>query len=320
MARLPKLFINGTVLFITTGVEQGLIFPMTSTMRRILRSIIARAQTLHPVRICHFLMEATHLHMLVIVDNPDDIKGFMERFKTESAHAVNALLGRRKRTVWCEGYDSPALLTVEDVIRKIIYLYANPAKDGLVSSIQQYPGLSSWGMFRRQTERVQVQRIHRSEVKRMSSKGHKALLSKLLRRVPQYLSLHPDAWMDGFQVPKEARSALDARIKKEIAQEELQYQKDRDRERRGVVGKERLIARGMDLTYIPQRHGRKMWCICSDIQLRKAYIAWAKALVACGREVYHRWKLGDFSVRYPVGLYPPSFPRQAELLFCAIGC
>ena len=97
--------------------------------------------------ISHFLVEGTHMHLIAVVQNPDDIKGFMERFKTESAHCINRLLGRKKRTVWCEGYDSPLLLTADDVVNTITYIYTNPAKDNLETSIDNYPGLSSWSMF-----------------------------------------------------------------------------------------------------------------------------------------------------------------------------
>ena len=45
--------------------------------------------------------------------------GFMERFKCETAHAVNRLLGRRQVTVWCKGYDSPVILTLDDLVEKL---------------------------------------------------------------------------------------------------------------------------------------------------------------------------------------------------------
>jgi hypothetical protein len=46
----------------------------------------------------------------------------MERFKTESAHAVNNLLGREKRTVWCKSYDEPVILDKAMAIDKLTRL------------------------------------------------------------------------------------------------------------------------------------------------------------------------------------------------------
>jgi len=31
------------------------------------------------------------------------------------------------------------------------------------------------------------------------------------------------------------------------------------------------------------------------------------------REVYERWKEGDYSLELPLGLYPPAMPRTANL-------
>jgi len=69
--RNPKVHLNGTVLFITASVEADLIFPANPLSNLIVLKCLAAAQDLYPVRLCHFVAEATHIHMVVIVDNPD---------------------------------------------------------------------------------------------------------------------------------------------------------------------------------------------------------------------------------------------------------
>jgi hypothetical protein len=39
-----------------------------------------------------------------------------------------------------------------------------------------------------------------------------------------------------------------------------------------------------------------------------------KSLIEKAKEVYKRWLDGDFSVAYPLGLYPPNLPKQAHLI------
>ncbi|MBX7143689.1 MAG: transposase [Oligoflexia bacterium] len=102
---------HGSVLFVTFSVEQGLLLLSNPLCEALIKSCLARAQFLYPVEICHFLVEATHIHMVLVVKNPDDVCRFVGYFKTESAHTLNGLLGREKRTVWCEGYDSPVILS-----------------------------------------------------------------------------------------------------------------------------------------------------------------------------------------------------------------
>ncbi len=81
--------------------------------------------------------------MVFVVINPEHVPEFLRNVKAESAHMLNNLLGRNRRTVWCEGYDSPIVLTPLHALVFISYLYANPAKDDLEISIHRYPGLSS---------------------------------------------------------------------------------------------------------------------------------------------------------------------------------
>jgi len=95
------------VLFVTFSLEQGLLLLANPLCLAIIKSCLARAQFKHPVTISAFVIEATHVHLILVVNNPEDIPGFIGYFKRESAHMLNRVLGRRKRTVWCEGYDSP---------------------------------------------------------------------------------------------------------------------------------------------------------------------------------------------------------------------
>src|SRR5688572_30273179 len=111
MPRLMKYHPHGSVVFLTISIEEGILLLPNPLTEAIIKSCLARAQHLHPLRICHFIVEGTHIHLFVVIENPDDLCGFTERFKTESAHMINRLLGRKKRTLWCEGYDSPVVLT-----------------------------------------------------------------------------------------------------------------------------------------------------------------------------------------------------------------
>ena len=53
---------------------------------------------------------------------------------------------------------------------------------------------------------------------------------------------------------------------------------------------------------------------CAVIQaLRIRFIQYIKALIAEAREVSRLWRMGDFSRPYPVGLFPPRFPRLANV-------
>jgi REP element-mobilizing transposase RayT len=323
MSRLPKIVINKTVVALTTSVEEGLMFPPNPLINDILVGCLAKAQALHPLEICDIVIEATHVHMIAVVGDPNDVKGFMERFKTESAHAVNRLLGRKKRTVWCEGYDSPTLLTPEDVINKIAYTYENPSKDGLEDRIEKYPGVSGFRFRGMESGVMEAPLVARHDLDVLptgdiNEDDYRRLARKLgygKKRIK--LKLSPNAWMKCFNITEpEGVRTYNARILREIRIREEGHRVARRNAGSDVIGWRRLVNTPIGREFRPQRSGRRMWCICYDKKLRRRFIRWAKNLVCQARAVLERWRRGDRSIPYPPGLYPPSMPKIAEMIFC----
>lgn len=327
MARPRKLAFNNSVLFVTMSVEEGLVFPPNPFINHLVASLLGRAQEQHPVKVCHFLVEPTHIHMLLKVDNPDDVRGFMERFKTESAHAINRLLGRKKRTIWCAGYDSPVVINPERVMEKIIYLYSNPVKDMLVQMLGEYPGLSSWEAFNGGLTKISGSRIYRSKIRRLARpklqlREWLALKTHYVETAPYEtaLLLSPDAWMATFDIPKEEALRINQEIKECVARECEEHNTKRIKEGKPIIGAKRLVLEAINAPYVPNRTGRRMWCLSSDIPKRVAFIQFVKSLIAKAKEVLAKWRAGDYTAKYPLGLYPPSLPKNAELLTATAKC
>ncbi len=325
MPRPPRFLLNGETYLITSSIEEGLPLACNPLIKTIIESCLARAQSLYPVRLGHHLFEANHLHMLVTVDNPQDLVDFMRHFKTETAHAINNLLGRDKKTVWCESFDSPALLTVEDVIRKIAYLYSNPAKDNLEDSVDCFPGLSSWQEFRskRSYYSKKCPWINRSAIHELPrTKLSIADIQDLTRRYKNgarkshTLRVDLDGWFDSFGItdPKERRR-INERIIELVRDEEARFRRAREQEQKTVLGAQRLALRPIDTPYNPKRRGRRSVCISEDKSLRKDRVVLVRSLKEKGDAVYQRWKIGDTGMKYPLGLFPPSMPKLGESIF-----
>ena len=71
---------HGCVLFVTFSMEQGLLLLSNPLCEAIIKSSLARAQFKYPVRICGFLIEANHVHMVLVVINPDHVQAFIRHF------------------------------------------------------------------------------------------------------------------------------------------------------------------------------------------------------------------------------------------------
>jgi len=209
---------------------------------------------------------------------------------------------------------------VEEVFEKLIYMYTNPVKDGLVATIDEYPGVSTWSMFlsgkhKRKCPRIRrhmYPTLERQDLTLEQFEAHRAQLESQSTET-SILQIHPNAWMEAFGIrDKQVQRDINARLVKEIRQRERGYQKERKAANKSFVGADKLRRQGIDMSYIPKSHGQRMWCICPDKKLRKRFIAFVKQLLVKAKEVLERWKQGDYTIPYPLGLYPPSLPKLAE--------
>jgi hypothetical protein len=313
---------HGSVLFCTFSVEEGLLLLANPLCQAIIKSCLARACELYPVRICHMIVEATHVHLVMVVINPDHVESFFRFFKAESAHMINGLLGRNKKTLWCEGYDSPIVLTPLRALIAIAYLYSNPAKDNLESSIDRYPGFSSWRMFQSGQLTRQWKRVRRPQFTPIprdanNLRGYTKLAEDILNasREVQTFTLEPNAWIEafGYHSPEE-QQRMNEKLLARIRFLEARAERNRVREKKRVIGRDRLLSQVFDTNYRPKRSGRRMWCLSEKRRVRVEFIGFFKALMQRARTVRERWKLGDVTVPYPPGLYPPSMPKLANVI------
>jgi REP element-mobilizing transposase RayT len=313
---------QGSVLFVTFSLEEGLLLLSNPLCLAIIQSCLARAKALHPVRLSHILVQANHVHLVLVVINPDDIPGFIRCFKVESAHMLNRLLGRAKRTVWCEGYDSPLVLTPVRALCAIAYLYANPAKDNLIESIDDFPGFSSWHMFRSGNLCARWKRLRRYQCRRLPPSAHNLrgyseeafrLLSE--SREEQKFELEPDAWLEAFGYrTQDEKERLNERLVTRIRALEARAAAKRSRVSSAVMGRIRLETRTLDVSYRSQRSGQRSWCLSEKRRARVEFIKSLKAHMAEARVVRQLWMKGDTSRLYPPGLHPPSMPKLANSL------
>jgi REP element-mobilizing transposase RayT len=313
---------SGSVLFVTFSVEEGLLLLSNPLCLAIIRSCLAAAQKLYPVRICHLLVEATHVHFVVVVRDPDDIPAFLRHFKTESAHALNSLLGRNKRTIWCAGYDSPTVLTMTKTIGVIGYIYCNPAKDNLVGTVDEYPGFSTWKMFRTGQLTKLWKRIRRPQYRALTPDSHN--LNGYTREAERLLNesheiepftLEPNAWLEAFKITDPAQQEqINTRIIQLIRYLEVRAERKRKQQHKRVIGREKLKRQELDVTHQPNRKGKRMWCLSDNRPARIEYVRFFKKLKQEARRVLALWRMGDTSAKYPPGLYPPSMPKLANVI------
>ena len=318
-----KYVANNTAVFVTSRVEEGLPIVQSFIMNFIIWGILARAKTLFDISICHFVFLGNHFHMLLVVKNPDHLPAFVGYVKQETAHAINHLMGREKKTIWCDGYDSPVILDWRDIIRCIQYIYVNPVKANLVKTIKDYPGVSSWSMYITNqlsktciyVPRIRVPKLVSFALSICEQKRLVAFWNKVFKLENEFV-LEPFAWVNCFPELKDISvPRLNKMILSAINRQENKLELLRAKENKQVIGATDLRRQSMDKHHIPNKRGKKTVCLCSNVSRKCGFINQFKKLCVIARDAFEDWKKGSVStLSIPAGLFAPRLPT----MLCAV--
>ena len=324
---MRKVYFNKTVIELCTSIQEGLPLVATKYIREIVEGVLAAASTKFRVTLCAFVVMRNHLHILIVVHDPADVSAFMGYLKTELAHAVNSLLGRRKRSVWEPDFDSPVVLTWEKVMERLEYVYLNPARANLSGSIRSYPGVSSFEYAEADTGKrtftKRVKKISRDAIpvlpKRVLSLRQQEVLASELRSgrgVEYELSVSPWAWLECFPETREADPTV---YQKRFLDKFFEAE-------RKVVAEHKFPAPSPDelrmqdprQRYESKRDGRKMLCMSTCVDLRCAFIDWYRTQAKRAKEALKNFRQGDFTLKPPPGFFLPGGALLAAALFPAL--
>ncbi len=312
---------------ITSRTEEGLPFVPTAFMNEIVWSALAAALSKYWVELICFSVEANHLHIILRVIDPEAVPLFVGYAKQEIAHRVNRLLGRRKRTIWAEGYDSPTILDLNKTLDQIAYVTLNPVKDHIVESIEQYPGVSSAAMFKSEHFTRSCTYIPRDEVLALRNPHEPWKETRAIMRHFESLSaregakqvkliLSPYAWKLCFEETKERpdsdiRAMMLERMKSAL--EQIQDERVLTNRTRFPSASD-LVRQSMLKPYQPKSFGKRMWCLSVDKSLRRKFIRFFKASIARAKDVLAEWIKGIYTNAFPAGLFPPGRRPMASVL------
>ena len=315
-----KLFLPNCVYFVTTRIASGLPLIPAPFMQEILLGILARAVAFYPVTISDLIVMGNHLHLIAVTNNSTSLNLFMRFLKTESAHAINRLLGKVKGSVWEEGYDSPIILDLEALQDRLLYIYTNPQRANLVDTIDQYPNISSWNSFTSKTptsllgfiiNRPLIKRIPRFMSKQQQLSEKKRLLREAKESLPFSFD-HKAAFSalaDSDLTFKQFQQGIIAAVR----EEEAALRKNRVKERKHILGASALLEQSIAKLHTPKKFGNRMLCLAVDGVLRRSYIETFRDWVVSYHEDYLTWrktKPGPFS---PPGFFFPGLRPVAVL-------
>ncbi len=298
----------------------GLPFPPNHTNNAIISGIYGRAMRYDEVVLCNFVHMNNHSHDHVIPLDPAALSVMYKEVQKQCTEALKALLGQEQLNLW-KGRPMMAIVpTLDDVIERLVYIFCNPVKAGLVESIDSYPGPTSWKAFKTcepsvdATVSIKVRAYHKAAIPRLpegvalTPEEDRRMLDLLERSDEAFeheLQIKPLAWLGLFGITEPHRIArIRDRVVKMVYEQEATI-----RLRRTVppIGADRLRSQMYMKPHTPEQQpeGRKPFVLCSDPTLRMEIIAFVKAIANKCKQLYElaRQKI---AVEWPPGIFVPG--------------
>ncbi len=294
------------VYFMTSRVIKGLPFVCRKSIEIILIGILARAQALYPVKICAYVFMGNHYHM-IITGKSKHISPFMNYIQGNIAQSVQRIIPYSyDRFVWESRFKEQILVTPEDVIAKMAYIYLNPVRARLVQKASDYPGVHSYNYLVHDKETFLHKWMPVSILSRLPDKYNKKedfdYIKNLYAASDRYeeFRISPFAWFSCFK---------DQLIKKDIKKRILEYVfQEESNLKSPVLGVDALKQQNLRRLHQPESKTRTPYIICHDKELRLDEIDSYRKLCSLCKRAWELIKKG-LSFEWPKGAYFPAFYR-----------
>jgi hypothetical protein len=322
MPRTRRVYKNRSVYEVVSRAQHGLPLPPTEMTNEILSGIYGRAQRDDRVLLCNFVEMNNHSHILAMPKTPELFTHFYKELKKGITESVKALLGLSHLSLWEQRSMVAIVPTLEDIIARLVYIFCNPTKAGLVDSIDEFPGLSSWHAFKTcepsldATVSIPVRCYHKAAIPRLPDGD--SLTEEEDRRFVSHLQcsehvfehdlvIKPLAWLEPFGITDPKRiQAVRERVIKLVYEQEAKYRKERTRP---VIGVEGLRRQRYFEPHTPAKRERKIFVICSDSEVRRRIISFVRQIAQKCRRCYEDLKRG-LPVAWPEGVFIPWLPPR----------
>ena len=317
MGHPRRYFENNCAYFITNRLASGLPFVPCEYVNNVIKGILAKANTKYPnINICNYLWMRNHYHMLIVTNgNPADIANFMNILNGELAKAVAIWLGKKNIKVWGQRYNCLRLLTPEDVIEKVAYLYLNPVTANFVDKVCRWPGVSSYGIEKEEdvvAEYLKPSILQRLPKSKLTMRINEVLISNSREGKKFKMTIKPFAWVECFE-DSESIEFYKIQISNKIGLEETKLEQKR---KYPVMGALECKQQNPHQIYIPRNRGKRMFCMSSCLELRKQFIELYKDFCERCILTWKSWQKGNLGIPYPSGGFlPPRHPLSSVLKF-----
>ena len=322
MPRINRAFSDNTTYEIVSRTRDSLPMPPTQTSNEIKLGILGRTQRDSKVELSHFVDMNNHSHTLAVSNRCKTLSKFYMEVQKKTTDAVKALLRIRSLCLW-EGRPTVAeVATLDDVIKRIVYIYCNPSNASLCESIQEYPGINSWAAFLQCEPRVDAEVVIDarwypvSEIPELPSRSispkQDALLHQELvtseKALKHPIILKPFKWLEVFGIVEpEKIERIRQKIIAHVRETERANAEARLAAGKRSIPRSLLVREPYMKPHTPKKKERKIYLICGDRELRMELLERFRQILDRCRACYRKAKEG-LRVEWPPGTFTPWFP------------
>jgi REP element-mobilizing transposase RayT len=292
---------GGALVEVTCRTVQGrFLLRPSDELRSVVIGVLSRAQDFSPVEIHAFVFLSNHYHLLVSVEDADQLARFMNYLNSNLAREAGRLYGWREK-FWGRRYQAIVVSEEEAAqVNRLRYLLSQGCKEGLVAGPRDWPGAQCvkalveggsleglwWDRTREYAARVRGESFHR-----------------LQYATRERIDLEPlPCWGDlSAGEPARRVGAVIERIEVETAARHV-------REGTRPLGVKAILAqdphdrpRELEKVGAPAFHAATK---AARRELVEAY-GW---FVGAYREAAGRLRQGHRKARFPQGSFPPRLP------------
>ncbi len=292
---------GGSVVEVTvrTLQSQYLLCP-SPALNEIVGGVLGRAQARYPVR-CHAaVFLSTHFHLLLSVDDAEQLASFMQFVDTNLSKEVNRLR-QREGTVWGDRYRS-ILVSEEEAaqVDRLKYLLSQSVKEGLVARAQDWPGVHSIREILA-GEPIRGRWFDRTQEFAARNRGED--FGRLQYATEETLEITPlPCW--AHLSPEVYRQRI-AELMEEIESEAAAELAEAGRQPLGV---EAVSRRSPETRPAKSKKSPAPRFHAATKAMRKLLWEAYALFVAAFREAAELLRSGDRTARFPVGSFPPGLP------------
>jgi hypothetical protein len=292
---------NGALVEVTIRTFQSrFLLRPNPVLNQIIGGVLGRAQRRLGVR-CHgVVFLSNHAHLLLSVDDANQLARFMEYVDSNLAREVARLLDWPHR-IWARRYQAIVVSGEEAAqVERFRYLLSHGCKEGLVAWLRDWPGVHS---VRALLDGEPIRGLWFDRTKEYAARNRGEDFDRLEYATEETFELTPlPCWA---HLSPEAYRERVAALVEEIEREAAAALARSGRQPLGVAG---------ILRQNPQT--RPNWTKKSPAPafhaatkaIRKGLWEMYAAFVGAFREAAEKWRAGDRTAKFPVGSFPPGLP------------